>query len=227
MMRLYVFCEGQTEETFVGTLLAPHFVPLEVEVTPLILPNKPGSNVRRHKGGWIDYRKARRFIREVMQQMHAEDTWFTTMLDLYALPADFPGMGNAPHGPAEARIAALEAAFHADICDDRLWRFTSNLQLHEYEALLLAAPEALIHFYPDRTDAVAALRADIGGLAPEAVNEGPQTAPSKRIIHHLPEYNKVVAGTLVAMEIGLPTLRACCPHFDAWLVALERVTDRA
>ena len=227
MTRLYVVCEGPTEETFVGTILAPHFRPREVEMTPLILPNKRGSNARQHKGGWIDYGKARRYICKVMRQMHAEDTWFTTMLDLYALPADFPGAGDAPRGPAEARVAFLEAAFHADICDDSLWRFTPNLQLHEYEALLLAEPAALTHFYPDRADAVSALCTDIAGLAPEAVNEGPQTAPSKRIVRHIPEYDKIVAGNLVAVEIGLPTLRARCPHFDAWLTKLERVADRS
>ena len=227
MTRLYVVCEGQTEETFVGTILAPHFWPREVEVTPLTLPNKRSSNARRHKGGWIDYGKARQFIRSLMQQMHAEDTWFTTMLDLYALPADFPDAGNAPRGPAEARVTFLEAAFRADICDDNLWRFTPNLQLYEYEALLLAEPTALTHFYPGRANAVTALCADVAGLAPEAVDAGRRTAPSTRSVHYIPEYDKVVAGTLVAVEIGLPTLRARCPHFDAWLTELERVADRA
>ncbi|WP_083467665.1 DUF4276 family protein [Methylobacterium tarhaniae] len=227
MMRLYIFCEGQTEEAFVNNILAPHFLPLEVMVTPLILPNKRGSNARQHKGGWVDYGKARRFICQMMQQMHGEDTWFTTMLDLYALPADFPSAGEGPQGKADVRVTALEAAFYADISRDGLWRFTPNLQLHEYEALLLAEPEALIHFYPDRTDAVAALRAEIADLAPEAVNDGAETAPSKRILRYIPEYSKVVAGTLVAMEIGLPTLRARCPHFGAWLTELERATVRA
>lgn len=227
MTRLYVFCEGQTEEAFVANILVPHFMPRKVAVIPLILPSKRGSNARQHKGGWVDYAKARRFIRQIMHEKHADNTWFTSMIDLYALPADFPKVGDAPLGPAEARVAALEAAFSDDISDDRLWRFTPHLQLHEYEALLLAAPEALTHFYPDRADAVAALRADIAGLAPEAVNEGPETAPSKRIIRHIPEYDKVVAGVVVAMEIGLPTLRAHCPHFHAWLTELERVTTRA
>ena len=54
-MRLYVICEGQTEETFVNTVLAPHFAARDVTTTPLILPNKNGSNARLHKGGWTDY----------------------------------------------------------------------------------------------------------------------------------------------------------------------------
>jgi hypothetical protein len=56
---------------------------------------------------------------------------------------------------------------------------------------------------------------EIAGLAPKTVNEGPQTGPSKRIARHIPEYDKVVAGTLVAAENRLPTLRPRCPHFGA------------
>ena len=106
--------------------------------------------------------------------------------------------------------------FARDICTDGLWRFTPNLQLHEFEALLLAEPKALKHFYPDRADAVVELCNDISGLEPEEVNDGQFTAPSKRILHRIPDYDKVVAGTLVALEIGLATLRARCPHFGAW-----------
>lgn len=222
MKRLYVFCEGPTEESFVDNLLVGHFAARDVIAKPLILPGKAGSTSRQHKGGWTSYAKARRFIRLTMDQMHADDTWFTTMLDLYALPGDFPPVAADTARSGEARVAALEAAFHDDICTDQLWRFTPYLQLHEYEALLLADPAALLRLYPDRQDAIALLRQDIGDLAPEAVNEGPETAPSKRILRHLPEYAKVLAGTLVAMEIGLPTLRTRCPHFDAWMTELER-----
>ncbi|KQP36596.1 DUF4276 family protein [Methylobacterium sp. Leaf100] len=221
MKRHYVFCEGPTEESFVDNLLLEHFAPRDVIAKPLVLPSKAGSTSRQHKGGWTSYSKARRFIRLTMEQMHADDTWFTTMLDLYALPSDFPNAATDADRSGEARVVALEAAFRTDIRTDQLWRFTPYLQCHEYEALLLADPEALLRFYPDRQDAIAALRQDIGDLAPEAVNEGPETAPSKRILRHLPEYTKVLAGTLVAMEIGLPTLRARCPHFDAWMTELE------
>lgn len=225
--RLYIFCEGQTEESFSTDVLGPHFDGQRVFVHPLVLPNKRGATSRRHKGGWVSYANAKRFVRLTMEQLHSPDTWFTTMFDLYAIPDDFPGLAQAPTGPAAARVRKLEDAFGEDIRTDRLWRFTPYLQLHEYEALLLVDPDAFSSFYPDRIDGISALKQEVGALAPEEVNHGRETAPSKRIIRHIPEYEgaKVVAGTLIAETIGLATLRARCPHFDAWLAELEERTS--
>lgn len=225
--RLYVFCEGQTEEAFVNAVLGPHFAGRGAAVVPLLLPNKAGSTSREHKGGWVSYGKARRVIRQAMQH-HSDATWFTSMLDLYATPDDFPGLATAPHEPA-ARVRHLEQAFQEDVCTDALWRFTPYLQLHEFEALLLADPVQLGVFFPDKQKSIGALQADIAGLEPEAVNGGLNTAPSKRIIRFLPGYegSKVAAGPQITKTIGLPTLRARCPHFGAWLAELERRTAPA
>ena len=124
MPRLYVVCEGQTEESFVNNLLTAHFATWSVEAIPLVLPSKLGATARHQKGGWTSYSKARHFIRLTMEQMHSADTWFTTMFDLYALPRDFPEAPvNVATSPSQ-RVEALEAAFKADICTDALWRFT-------------------------------------------------------------------------------------------------------
>jgi hypothetical protein len=60
-------------------------------------------------------------------------------------------------------------------------------------------------------------------IPPEEVDEGKDTAPSKRIITHVPEYEgrKASAGPLIAANIGLAHLRKRCPHFDAWLSGLS------
>jgi hypothetical protein len=49
------------------------------------------------------------------------------------------------------------------------------------------------------------------------------TAPSKRIIRHVPIYerNKVRVGAPAAVAIGLNNLRTKCPHFGNWLSRLE------
>jgi Domain of unknown function (DUF4276) len=54
-------------------------------------------------------------------------------------------------------------------------------------------------------------------------DDGPQSAPSKRIMAQIPEYEdaKTVVGPQVAELIGLDTIRAKCPHFNAWLSRLE------
>lgn len=57
----------------------------------------------------------------------------------------------------------------------------------------------------------------------EKIDEEATTAPSKRIINHVPIYDrlKVRVGAPAAAAIGLPRLRAKCPHFNAWVSRLE------
>ena len=58
---------------------------------------------------------------------------------------------------------------------------------------------------------------------PEDINEGGATAPSKRLIHHIPrcEKLKVRVGAPAADAIGLTVLRERCPQFGRWLTRLE------
>jgi hypothetical protein len=57
---------------------------------------------------------------------------------------------------------------------------------------------------------------------PELINDGENTAPSKRIIRLIPDYQKVTAGYQIAEKIGLAILREKCRHFSEWLIQLER-----
>ena len=72
-------------------------------------------------------------ILRFLAQEKSNDVFFTTMIDLYAIPNDFPGLEAAEklrHSPTK-RVEALEQAFAQDISD---WRFIPYIQLHEYEA---------------------------------------------------------------------------------------------
>jgi hypothetical protein len=218
--RLILFCEGQTEETFSNLVLEPYFRSLGVaDVKPILLPNRPGATARRNKGGWVSYAKAKQFIVRFMRVQHKPRTWFSTLFDLYAIPEGFPGLAEAPRQPADQKVRYLEQCFKEDIVTDHLHRFTPHLQLHEFEALLLSDCAAIGSAFPDNENGVASLTADIGELAPEQVNEGPATAPSKRIIQFFPQYDglKASAGPIIAAEIGLQNLRDSCPHFGAWI----------
>lgn len=60
--------------------------------------------------------------------------------------------------------------------------------------------------------------------APELLNDSRETAPSKRILHVCPTYDKITEGLLILEEIGLARIRSQCPHFDAWVTRLEQLT---
>jgi hypothetical protein len=80
----------------------------------------------------------------------------------------------------------------------------------------------------DCRQAIAQLRHEVASFnCPEDINEGETTAPSKRLIHHLPRYEtlKVRVGAAAADAIGLPTLREKCPHFGRWLTRLEKLKE--
>lgn len=63
--------------------------------------------------------------------------------------------------------------------------------------------------------------------SPELINEGNTTAPSKRIIDLIPEYEgeKVVAAPLTARKIGIAKIREKCPHFNDWIGQLESLSS--
>ena len=63
--------------------------------------------------------------------------------------------------------------------------------------------------------------------SPEMIDDGPHTAPSKRIIEFFPRYagDKSTAGVQAAVRIGLPNIRSRCLHFDRWVERLERLAD--
>ena len=77
--------------------------------------------------------------------------------------------------------------------------------------------------YFEHEGAIASLVTMVGDTCPELINDGAETAPSKRILKQIPEYDKVTAGWTVAEQIGLTTLRHKCPHFNDWLTRLEQL----
>ncbi len=101
-------------------------------------------------------------------------------------------------------------------------RFIPYIQLHEFEALILSDPNSLNCEYLEHAKPISNLIAMVDEKNPELINDGVQTAPSKRILEEIPEYNKVTAGVTVTRAIGLKKLRERCPHFDEWLTLLEK-----
>lgn len=212
MSRVYVLAEGQTEEAFVNELLVDHYARQGCYLTPIVVDTSPG-----HKGGVVSYAQVRPQIALLCRDAGA---YVTTLFDFYRLPRDFPGRASAAYAglpTAGDRIAFLEAQLGASIgCAN----FVPNLMLHEFEALLFTDVEAIAQ-WTDDDDALTPLHVVRAVTAPEDINEGPQTAPSKRIAAAVRGYQKPVHGPLIASDIGLDAIRAACPHFDGWLRRVE------
>lgn len=221
MIRLHIVAEGQTEETFVNRVLAPYLGERNVFV------NAHCVTTRRHhgkvwRGGMRRYAQVKRDIDLWRQEDQRPDARFTTLLDLYALPNDFPGRGKAEqHSDPYEKAEVIEQALANDIQDGR---FIPYIQLHEFEALVLTDPRKLEHDFIDHEKAIRHLEELVSGYnSPEEIDEGPTTAPSKRIIYEIPEYagRKATAGPSVVERIGVARLREKCPHFNEWMETLE------
>jgi hypothetical protein len=143
----------------------------------------------------------------------------TTMIDLFRLPGDFPHRHACTDVDVYQRVACLESALADDVgCRS----FMPNLSVHEFEALLFTDLSKFEPWFD--AGAVDNLRAKVpDGCKPEQINNGTETAPSKRIEAVLGQhgYQKPVHGPLMTMDIGLEAMRAHRPHFGAWLGRLE------
>jgi hypothetical protein len=176
-----------------------------------------------HRGGGRKYVPMKEDIMRFLKQEKAPDVFFTTMIDLYAIHPDFPGLAQSEsisQDPLQ-RVEFLEQRFAEDLGDRR---FIPYIQLHEYEAYLFSDPTCFEDLDAGRTKEIEALQ-DIASQyqTPELINDGQQTAPSKRIIAQFPDYGKAksVFGPQLAEKIGLQVIRSKCFHFDKWLARLE------
>jgi hypothetical protein len=222
MIRVHVICEGQSEEMFVNEVLAEHLLSRGLYLYPSRI-GKPG-----HKGGNV---RVERLLFDVRARLHDVESYCTTFFDFYGLPMDFPGRREAgllTGVCAKARCVqdALLRVVTEKLGEDAGARFLPYVQMHEFEALLFSDPAAF---------AAAIGRPELGAPlqgvrdshpTPEDINDGPNTAPSKRVLALHAGYDKVWHGSLAAIEMGLDAIRADCVLFHDWLLAVEGLGNR-
>jgi hypothetical protein len=227
-VRLHVVVEGQTEETYTNRVLKQHLADLHVFVDVRVVETGRRRG-RVYRGGIRTYAKLRGDLVKWMKQDDQADVFFTTMVDVYGLRKlsdTFPGWEEADAiSDPYAKVSTLEKAWKTDVQHPR---FIPYLQLHEFEALLLASPQHLGEEFIGYDEPILRL-ADMASQfdSPEYIDDGEDTAPSKRIIAELPQYagRKATAGPITAERIGLENLRPKCLHFDRWLKRLESLSE--
>jgi len=221
--RLHIIAEGQTEERFVKDTLATHLGSFQISTdVRRVLTSRDKRKHVFYRGGLLDYDKAKKDIQTWLKEDKHKESRFTTMFDLYALPDSFPEYASArtvtdPY----KRVEILERAFRDDVGDPR---FVPYVQLHEFETLVLANPANLEYEYFHHTRSITSLKnaLDQVGGNPELINDNPTTAPSKRILAVIPEYDKVSVGADIAGINGIDFLKKTCRHFSHWVEILEK-----
>ena len=200
MIRLAISVEGETEEAFVKGILTNHLRKSQVEPTPILL----GGNVTVPR------------LAAEMTRLYWNFDQVTSLVDFYG----FRGKGNKS-------LEQLELAVSAEV-DRKIagsWnqsRIFPYIQRHEFEGLLFSDVNSFVRAANATSTCVEGLR-EIRGYfnTPEDIDDGYHTAPSKRILKLMPNYQKIVHGVDVATEIGLQVICSQCPRFNKWMTKLE------
>ena len=212
LIRLAIVVEGPTERSFVGQVLAAHLRPLRIDARPILIGRASGHQ----GGGSVNVPR----LAANMSQLYWSFEVVTSLVDFYGFERK-----------DDATVDMLEKAILDDVksrirhsWDGR--KVLPYVQKHEFEALLFADVDAFsaINAPPNSIDELRAVPSRFA--TPEDIDDNPATAPSKRIAAAITNYDKVVAGAMVAKEIGLEAMRSTCPRFAAWLARLESLGGR-
>lgn len=233
---LNVLCEGQTETEFAKRMLAPYLrerTGIITKVRTLIT-----SHEKKSVGGISNFNQVKNDLNACCQEASVnskfEVYWYTTMLDFYGLPSDFPAYLSAIQKTDHYEsVAEIEQAMKADLsfCPHLI----PYIQLHEFEALVFCGLEYLQNEYPRRKKEIQELSRVLESHEgnPELINHGANTAPSKRILQAIEKkktdhYNKPKMGVEVTKSVGIDRLMERCPHFKDWvekLLDLQRFNE--
>jgi hypothetical protein len=232
MIYWYFIVEGRTEEEFVKEILKPFLETKQIFVQGVEQVITGRTHIGKYcKGGGNNYEYYKNHLLKRMKQFKKrDDLYFTTMLDLYALPKTFPNYETyIDEKDKYKKVDALEKAFKNDIKQNN---FIPYIQLHEFETLLFSDLNKFKEYYIDEDNIdqkVLALKSDVKGYDNiELINESESTAPSKRIENFFSQYcsEKATVGLYVALEIGLDKMRKECKHFNEWIKKLENLTQK-
>jgi len=213
MKNLYIYCEGQTEESFINQVLYPYLMNIGICVIPIICTTKRTKS-EKFKGGISNYQKIKSELILLCKQHKNE--MLTTMFDYYGMPDNTPSIGNSS-GNLYEKISQIEKSVEDDINMPNLF---FNLIVHEFEGLLFADTSAF-QSITDNDVIMKLQEVKNDFISPEHINNSVDTAPSKRIEKIIPNYAKILNGTIISEKIGVDRICAECKHFRDWLEKIK------
>lgn len=211
MIRLGISVEGQTENEFVTSVLAPHLLALDIFAATTIVQTRRAHDGTRFVGGAVSLDRVARQIRPLL---HSFD-YVTTLYDFYGF------RGRAEGENVEALQQRLAEMLRHE-------RFIPYIQKYEFENLLFGGDGVLPPTMESPQLSAAIREVVMQSGDPELINDTRETAPSRRLdrlfLTHLRiHYDKTGHGPVWAGRIGLERLRLACPRFGRWLERLENL----
>jgi hypothetical protein len=217
MKRLLIVVEGDTEKEFVDKVLKPYFQSRGIY-------DVNSFKIKHTKGGLTKYQHLKT---DLLNCVYENNVLITTLIDFYALPSDFPNFKNALAIPNKSdKLTYLENEIVKDIETEKGQKFPFLLpyiQLHEFEALVFSSIEAIKSLYSSEDANFKGIQSVIAKYPnPEDINDGPKTAPSKRLINDqlIRGYDKVNDGIMIIEEAGMEVILEKCPRFKSWIEKL-------
>ena len=205
--------EGQTEEGFIKHVVAPHLLNFNTALIPRIVMTKQVLGAPNHKGGG-DFQKILADIKRLLHDSNVRAV--TTFFDLYRFPRNIPDALDSDFQSAEL----LEQRIATCVTNRR---FRPYVQRHEFEALLFSEPSVVARLSLQLPAAKELQEQRASFDTVEDINDGPETAPSKRLLKALVGYRKAIQGPAAAEQIGLAKMREVAPRFAQWLEWLESI----
>jgi hypothetical protein len=217
-IEIIAIVEGKTEQLFINSVLTPYLAKKMIFMTATQI-SKPGQ-----KGGNVEFRRLKDDLEIHLKQR--KNTFVTTFIDYYGI-REWPGVGQVPNQATPSQIAdtinqATTLAVNELFSEfNSKFRFIPYIAVHEFESLLFSDSQILSSTLGIAEDKVLAVLTECG--EPEAINNSPQTAPSKRLQQWSTngKFPKTTMGIMIAQTIGINRIREKCPLFNDWLNRIE------
>ena len=199
MVRIGISVEGPTEERFVKKVLVPYLIAKGIYITPISM------------GGDVNVDRAKSELKKIANSFD----FVTTLYDFYGFKKRLDGEDK------ESLEQRLMDSAHEGIRP----KLIPYIQMYEFEGLLFSCPESMERGLNESgvQQWCQDILSEFDGN-PEAINNSPETAPSKRLLQHT-KYRKTTHGPNIAEEIGIPKIREMCLGFDEWLCRIESLVE--
>ena len=222
---VFLIVEGYTELAFVREVLGPYMAQRGLYFRPTLI----GSIGR--KGGDVRFERVKPQIKLALKQRG--DTLVGTLFDYYGLKR-WPMLDEVRTMPNHDSKVICETLVEAAIIEIEQElpsipvrkRFVPFLAVHEFEAFLFSDPQTLSVSSGIPLEKICNALAECGN-SPERIDNGAETAPSKRLEAWTNrQYGKTTTGIAVAERIGIEAMRSACPNFDLWIRRLQEAATQ-